>query len=95
VPWETLIGLLLLPPKGRDDARGVLWDLGLGDDFLKNAARTLRSGNASLLLLVRGSEADKVMAALRGVAGPVLHTAFDETKEAALRAALAGARRLP
>jgi uncharacterized membrane protein len=94
VPWEALIRLLLLPPAGRA-ARGALRELGLGNDFLKSTARTLRSGNASLLLLVRGSEADKVMAALHGVAGPVLHSAFDETKEAVLQAALVGARRLP
>ena len=89
VPWEALIGLLLLPPTG-GDARGALRALGLGDDFLKSAARTLRSGNASLLLLIRGKEADKVQAALRGVGGPVLRGTFDETKAGALSAVLAG-----
>jgi uncharacterized membrane protein len=35
---------------------------------------------------------DKVVAALRGVGGPAMRSSFDDTKEDALRAALAGVR---
>ena len=91
MPWEALIGALLLAlPSG--PARDALRGLGLGDDFVTRAARTLRSGNASLLLLIRGAEADKVLAVLRGVGGAVLRGTFDETKQDALRAALTGDR---
>ena len=59
---------------------------------MKQAARTLQSGNAALFLLNRKMTTDKVFAALRGVGGTVLRSSFDETREEALRAALAGAQ---
>ena len=90
VPWEALIAALLLARLG-GRARDSLRDLGFGDDFVTRAARTLRSGNAALLLLIRAAATDKVRTALRGVGGPVLRTTFDEAKQDALRAALAGA----
>jgi uncharacterized membrane protein len=89
VPWEALIGVLLLAPLS-GSARGALRALGLGDHFITRAARTLRSGNASFLLLIRGAEADKVRATLRRVGGPVLRGAFDETKAGTLPGVLAG-----
>jgi uncharacterized membrane protein len=58
---------------------------------MRNAAQTLQSGNAALFLLVRKMTTDKVLAALQGEGGTVLRTSFDETKEEALRVALAGA----
>jgi uncharacterized membrane protein len=57
----------------------------------KEAAQHLQSGNAALFLLIRKMTTDKVMAALQGEGGTVVRTSFDETKEEALRAALAGA----
>jgi uncharacterized membrane protein len=57
---------------------------------MKEAARTLQSGNAALFLLIRKMTTDKVIAALHGVDGTVLRSSFDETKEDALQAALAG-----
>lgn len=89
-PWEALIAALLLAPPG-GHARDALRGLGFGDDFVTRAARTLRSGNAVLLLLIRAATTGEVRTALRRVGGPVLHTTFDETKEDTLRAALAGA----
>ena len=59
---------------------------------MRQAARTLQSGNAALFLLIRKMTTDKVLAALRGAGGTVLRSSFDETKEEALQAALAGAR---
>ncbi len=58
---------------------------------MKDAAQSLQSGNAALFLLIRKMTTDKVLAALQGEGGTVIRTSFDETKEEALRAALAGA----
>ena len=59
---------------------------------MKQAARTLKSGNAALFLLIRKMTTDKVHAALQGAGGTMMRSSFDETKEEALQAALAGAR---
>jgi uncharacterized membrane protein len=72
--------------------RGRLADLGINDDFMKQEARTLQSGNAALFMLIRKMTIDKVVAALRGVGGPAMRSSFDDTNEDALRAALAGVR---
>lgn len=97
--WGSLIGLLFLNPLARvaHDAAasalgGKLTDLGINDDFMREAARTLRSGNAALFLLIRKMTTDKVLSGLRGVRGTILRTSFDETKGEALQAALAGAQ---
>lgn len=71
---------------------GRLTDLGIDDEFMKKAVRTLQSGNAALFLLVRKMTTDKVLAALHGAGGRVMRSSFDETKEEALQAALAGVR---
>ena len=71
---------------------GKLADLGINDDFMRQAARTLQSGNAALFLLIRKMTTDKVLAALRGAGGTVMRSSFDETKEDALREALADVR---
>ena len=99
VLWGSLIGLLFMMPlagapvgAASGALRGRLTDLGIKDDFMRQAARTLKSGNAALFLLIRTMTTDKVLAALRGAGGTVLRSSFDETKEEALRAALAGVR---
>jgi len=99
MPWGSLIGLLFMMPSAGAAVgaapgalRGRLADLGIDDDFIKQAARTLQSGNAALFLLIRKMTTDKVLTALRGAGGTVLRSSFDETKEEALQAALAGAR---
>ena len=97
--WGALIGLIFMMPLA-DAAVGTasgalggrLADLGINDDFIRQAARTLRSGNAALFLLIRKMTTDKVIAALRGAGDTVLRSSFDETKKEALQAALAGAR---
>ena len=101
MPWRTMIGLILMmPPAGAavGGAAGALRmrvaDLGIDDDFMKQAARTLQSGNATLFLLIRKMTTDKVLAGLRGAGGTVLRSSFDETKEEALQEALAGAQAL-
>jgi uncharacterized membrane protein len=93
--WGSLIGLLFMMPlagAASGALSGRLADLGINDDFIKQAGRTLQSGNAALFLLIRKMTTDKVLAALRGAGGTVIRSSFDETKEEALQAALAGAR---
>jgi uncharacterized membrane protein len=70
---------------------GALSDVGINDRFMKDAAQSLQSGNAALFLLIRKMTTDKVLAALQGEGGTVIRTSFDESKEGALRTALAGA----
>ena len=95
--WGSLIGLLFLMPlagaaigAASGALSGRLTDLGIDDEFMKQASRTLQSGNAALFLLIRKMTTDKVLAALQGTGGTVLRSSFDETKEEALQAALAG-----
>jgi len=95
--WGTLIGLIFLNPllgMGIGAASGALGgkltDVGINDEFMNNAAGALKPGTAGLFLVVRKMTTDKVLADLKGVGGTVIRTSFDETKEAALRDALAG-----
>jgi uncharacterized membrane protein len=97
--WGSLIGLLFLNPlagaalgAAGGALGGKLTDLGINDGFMREAAMTLRSGNAALFLLIRKMTTDKVLSELRGVGGTVLRSSFDETKEEALQAALADAQ---
>jgi uncharacterized membrane protein len=97
--WGSLISLLFMMPLAGaavGTASGALGarlaDLGINDAFMRQASRTLQSGNAALFLLIRKMTTDKVLAALHGAGGTVMRSSFDETKEAALRAALSGAR---
>src|SRR5215475_3409803 len=97
--WGSLIGLLFLNPlagaalgAAGGALGGKLTDLGINDDFMREVARTLQSGNAALFLLIRKMTTDKVLSALHGVGGTVLRSSFDETREEVLQAALAGAR---
>lgn len=94
--WGSLIGLLFLMPlagaavgAAGGALGGRLTDIGINDQFMRDAAKTLHSGNAALFLLIRKMTTDKVLAALRGAGGTVLRSSFDETKEEALRDALA------
>ncbi len=95
--WGALIGLIFLNPiagaavgAASGALGGKFTDLGINDDFMREAAATLQSGNAALFLLIRKMTTDKVMAELAGAGGKVLRSSFDETKEEALQAALAG-----
>ncbi|MBS7811407.1 DUF1269 domain-containing protein [Roseococcus pinisoli] len=97
--WGSLIGLVLLMPlvgaaigAASGALGGKLTDLGINDQFMKDAAKTLDSGHAALFLLIRKMTTDKVMAELHGTGGTILRSSFDETKEESLREALAGAQ---
>lgn len=95
--WGSLIGLIFLNPlagaaigAASGAISGRLTDFGISDDFMKQAAGALEPGTAGLFLLIRRMTTSKVLAELSGVGGKVMHTSFDETKEEALQAALAG-----
>jgi uncharacterized membrane protein len=94
--WGTLIGFIFLMPlvgtavgAASGALGGKLMDVGINDQFMKDAAQALQPGTAGLFLLIRKMTADKVLEDLRGVGGTVMRTSFDHTKEAALRDALA------
>jgi uncharacterized membrane protein len=91
--WGALIGLIFLMPlagAASGALGGALADVGINDQFMKDAAENLQAGNAALFLLIRKMTTDKVLAALQGEGGTVTRTSYDESKEAALRQALAG-----
>ena len=98
--WGSLIGLLFMMPlagaaigAASGALGGRLADLGINDDFMKEAARkccNLEMPRCSFL--IRKMTTGKVLAALKGVGGTVRRSSFDETNEEALRAALAGAQ---
>lgn len=97
--WGALIGLVLLTPllgvaigAASGALGGKLSDIGIEDQFMRDVAATLDAGNAALFLLIRKLSTDKVVAELRGTGGTILQSSFDETKEGALRDALAGAQ---
>jgi len=96
--WGTLIGMIFLMPllgaavgAASGAVGGALVDVGIEDRFMKDVAAGIQAGNAALFLLIRKVTADKVLADLKGVGGKVLRTSLDQTKEDALRVALAAA----
>ena len=96
--WGALIGLLFLNPlagaamgAAAGAVSGRLTDVGINDNFMKEVAQSLQGGEAALFLLVRKMTAERVMEGLHGMGGKIMRTSFDETKEAILREALAGA----
>ena len=95
--WGALVGMIFLNPllgaaigAGSGALGGKLTDVGINDQFIKDLASALTPGSAGLFLLIRKMTTDKVLADLKGVGGKIMKTSFDETKEAALREALAG-----
>lgn len=95
--WGALIGFIFLNPllgsavgAGAGALSGKLTDVGINDEFIKEAAGALQPGTAGLFLLIRKITADKVLKEFEGTGGKVISTSFDETKEEALRQALAG-----
>jgi uncharacterized membrane protein len=94
--WGSLIGLLFAMPlagaafgAAGGALGGRLSGFGIDDDFMREAAQTLQSGNAALFLLVRKMTADKVMAELKDTGGKMMRSSLDETREREIREALA------
>jgi uncharacterized membrane protein len=63
-------------------------DRGVSDTFVDEVKGTLRPGRSALFLVVRQSNADAVMAALRQFRGDVIQTTLDTDADEALRSAL-------
>lgn len=85
--WGTLIGMLFLMPlagtalgAAAGALGGALTDVGIDDNFMKEAAQNLQAGNAALFLLIRKMTTDKVLAALQGVGGTVVRPPLSITQ---------------
>jgi len=96
--WGLLIGLLFLNPlfgvaigAASGALGGALTDVGINDAFMKELAGSLEPGKAALFVLAQEMTSDKVVKEIEGYGGVVLKTSLDETKEQALRDALAQA----
>lgn len=74
---------------------GALSDFGIDDSFMKELSATLQTDNAALFVLIKHMTADKVLKEIEDAGGIVLKTSLDETKEKALRDALASAAEQP
>lgn len=96
--WGALIGLLFLNPligaavgAGAGALSGRFTDIGIKDDFMKDAAAALTQGQAALCVLVRRVTADKVLPAMAQFGGTVLRTNLSSEQETKLRDALKAA----
>ncbi|MEM8673205.1 MAG: DUF1269 domain-containing protein [Cyanobacteria bacterium P01_G01_bin.67] len=93
--WGSLIGLLFLHPLlgvvagvATGALGGVLTDIGIDDEFIKDLAQTLEPGTSALFLLVQKVTPDKVLDELRPLEGKLLRTSLSKSDEASLKAAL-------
>lgn len=69
-------------------AIGSMMNTGVSDDFVEDVKRTLRPGRSALFLVVKESDADATMAALRPFEGDVIQTTLDTEAEESLRETL-------
>jgi uncharacterized membrane protein len=69
-------------------AVGAALKTGVATDFVEEVKKTLRPGRSALFLVVKQSDADATLAALRPFRGDVLQTTLDSETEEALRQAL-------
>lgn len=100
--WGLLVGVLFLNPllgaaigAASGALGGALTDVGINDAFMKQLSESIKPGDAALFALIESMTADKVLDAIKPYGGVVLKTSLDETKEQALRNALAGAITAP
>jgi len=96
--WGLLVGLIFMMPvagmalgAASGAISGAITEVGINKRFMRELAATLQSSKAALFLLIRKMTADKVLADLKRVGGKVLRTSFDQTRENALRDAIAAA----
>jgi uncharacterized membrane protein len=68
---------------------GALSDYGVNDAFMKELAASLHPGDAALFVEVKKITGDKVLDAIKGTGEVILKTSLDNTKEKALREAIA------
>ena len=69
-------------------AVGAAMDTGVSANFIDEVKKTLRPGRSALFLVVKRSDADATMAALRQFKGDVIQTNLGSEAEEALRQAL-------
>jgi uncharacterized membrane protein len=100
--WGLLIGVIFLNPllgvavgTASGALGGALTDFGINDKFMKDLAANIQPGNAALFVLIQEMTADKVLADIKGFGGVVLKTSLDDSKEQALRNALANSVATP
>ena len=100
--WGLLAGLFFLNPivgvaigAASGALGGAMSDFGINDGFMKELAATIHPGDAVLFLLIKDMTADKVLNEIKDAGGVVLKTSLDESKEMALRNALASAAAAP
>ncbi len=93
--WGGLAGLLFLNPligaavgAGAGALGGHFTDIGIDDNFMKEAAASLTPGQAALCVLVRKVTADKVLPEMAAFGGKVLRTNLTAEQEGKLQAAL-------
>ena len=93
--WVALIGLLFLNPllgaavgAGAGALSGRFTDIGIDDNFMKQAAGALMPGQAALCVMVRKVTADKVLPAMATFGGRVLSTNLSTEQETKLQEAL-------
>ena len=96
--WGLLLGLVFLNPligvalgAGAGALSGALTDFGIRDQFMKDLAAKVKSGDAVLFLLIKSMTADKVLAEIKEAGGTVLKTSLDEAREKHLRDTLEAA----
>ena len=94
--WGLLAGLFFLNPivgvaigAASGALGGALSDFGINDTFMKELSASIHPGDAVLFLLIKDMTADKVLAEIKDAGGVILRTSLDESKEMALRNALA------
>lgn len=100
--WGLLIGIIFLNPilgvavgAASGALGGALSDFGIDDSFMKELSASLHTGNAALFVLIKSMTADKVLKEIKDAGGTVLKTSLDDTREQALRDALASAAERP
>jgi uncharacterized membrane protein len=100
--WGLLIGMIFLNPilgvavgAASGALGGALSDFGIDDSFMKELSASLQTGNAALFVLIKSMTADKVLKEIKDAGGTVLKTSLDDTREQALRDALASAAERP
>lgn len=97
--WGALIGLLFLNPllgaavgAGSGALAGRLTDVGINDDFMRQAGHSLQPGGSAVFVLIRKMTVDKVLERLADFhhRGRVLQTSLSHEDEGRLRDALSG-----
>jgi uncharacterized membrane protein len=94
--WGLLIGLIFLNPlagllvgAGVGAITGMLSDIGIDDEFIKDLGNQIQPGTSALFILARKVTPDKVIGELERFEGTVLHTSLTHEDEEELREALA------